>query len=134
MLILGDMTYAWADAITLADAGDFAALSRLILRGEPIPSEYRQIVANFIAGARKPRKPRGKRPRLTSYQAQWARDMFDAVSGERGVEARAAESFAALRADETYALIGQALRVSEETARDAVRRRKTYARRKSGEK
>jgi hypothetical protein len=127
-LRIGDMRPAWAHAINCADAGDFGELTRLLLAGEAIPVEYRQAVADFACGQRVPVRRRGQKARLTPARVRQARQWFAAITAddpECGYYGRTHE--------EAFALIARALGVSEETARDAVQGRHTYARR-AGEK
>jgi hypothetical protein len=122
------MRHAWAHAIKCADAGDFAELNALLLACDSIPAEYRQAVADFASGQRVPVRKRGQKARLTPSRVRLAREWFEAITEddpECGYYARTNE--------EAYALIARAFGVSEETARDAVQARHTYARR-AGEK
>ena len=127
-LRLGDMRPAWAQAIKCADGGAFAELTALLLACDAIPVEYRKAVADFASGQRVPVRKRGQKARLTPSRVRLARDWFAAITAddpECGYYARTHE--------EAFALIARALGVSEETARDAVQARHTYARR-AGEK
>jgi hypothetical protein len=119
---------AWAWAIERADAGDFAELERLILAGEPVPGEFRQTLADFATGKRKPKRARGQKRRVTEARARQIREAVAAITTDD-----AEIGFRKLSREQAFEVVAEAAGLSAEAVRDVTEQRKTY-RRKPGEK
>ncbi len=112
----------WAYAITLADRGNFQELERLILAGDSVPVDYRQVLADFVTGARKLTK-RVRRPYLSAARAMQLREAFLAITTDDPEI-----GFRGLSSEKAYGVIAKAAGLPTETVREVVEHRQSSAR------
>ncbi|MGE5157232.1 MAG: hypothetical protein ACM3OF_03695 [Gemmatimonas sp.] len=112
----------WAYAVKLADRGNFQELEQLILAGDSVPVEYRQVLADFVTGARKLTR-RVRRPSLSAARAMQLREAFAAITTDDPEI-----GFRGLSSEKAYGAIAKAAGLPTETVREVVEHLESSAR------